>query len=69
MYSGKYITILNPQTKQSVPFRFGEGGELVIASTSPFDRDDNCYVVVGNVFYEHSMDISDFIKLQARKEN
>ncbi len=61
----KYITILNWFTKQSVPFRFGEGGEIIITSSNPSDTDESCVVHAGDLFYEHSMDTLEFMKLGA----
>jgi hypothetical protein len=59
---GKYLTILNNVTHRSVPFR-REKGEIVIISSSTLDTEENCKVMVGNVFYEYSIDLEPRPKL------
>lgn len=52
----KYFTIMNKETHLSVPFAMLSNGEIQIKSSNPKDNEDTCVVMLGNIFYEHSVD-------------
>lgn len=63
---GKFLTVYNVVTHNSVPFTRSEFGEILLNSTYSEDIEDNCIVMVGNVYFQDSIDLLQVDKISNR---